>query len=62
MNEEDDMEEIELPPKVCDLFNGDWVFNPVSHPLYKEDQCEFLTTQVTCMRNGRRNSMCQHWR
>ncbi|KAL8162645.1 hypothetical protein V2J09_014134 [Rumex salicifolius] len=60
--EEEEEEEIELPPEDCDLFTGEWVFDNVTHPLYKESECEFLTEQVTCVRNGRRDSIYQNWK
>ncbi|RRT67687.1 hypothetical protein B296_00039029 [Ensete ventricosum] len=49
-------------PESCDLFTGDWVYDEVSYPIYKEPECEFLTEQVTCMRNGRRDDGYQKWR
>lgn len=49
-------------PDTCDLYRGNWVYDEVNAPVYKESQCEFLTEQVTCMRNGRRDDSYQKWR
>ncbi|RCV45271.1 hypothetical protein SEVIR_9G444400v4 [Setaria viridis] len=49
-------------PETCDLYRGNWVYDEVNAPVYKEGECEFLTEQVTCMRNGRRDDSYQKWR
>ncbi|KAL6865060.1 hypothetical protein ACP4OV_016211 [Aristida adscensionis] len=46
----------------CDLYRGRWVFDEARAPVYKESECSFLTEQVTCMRNGRRDDNYQKWR
>ncbi|WOL06877.1 hypothetical protein Cni_G15611 [Canna indica] len=49
-------------PASCDLYTGTWVYDEVTYPIYKEPECEFLTEQVTCLRNGRRDDSFQKWR
>lgn len=53
---------VQLPPDTCDLSAGRWVFDNVSYPLYYEEECRFLTLQVTCGRNGRTDETFQQWR
>lgn len=60
--EEEEEEEVILPPKDCDLFTGKWVLDNSTHPLYKEDECQFLSRQVTCATNGRPDLLYQNWK
>ncbi|CAN6351347.1 unnamed protein product [Urochloa humidicola] len=46
----------------CDLYKGRWVYDEARAPIYKESGCGFLTEQVTCTRNGRRDDDYQKWR
>ncbi|XP_062179962.1 xylan O-acetyltransferase 5-like [Phragmites australis] len=52
----------EEQPGTCDLYRGRWIYDEARAPLYKESGCGFLTEQVTCMRNGRRDDDYQKWR
>lgn len=46
----------------CDYFSGKWVFDNVSHPLYKEKECSFMADQLACERYGRKDLNYQYWR
>ena len=46
----------------CDLFDGKWVFDNQSYPLYKEKECTFMSDQLACEKFGRKDLSYQNWR
>lgn len=46
--------------KRCDFSTGKWVYDQ-SYPLY-DSSCPYLTTAVTCKKNGRPDSDYEKWR
>ncbi|KAG9150687.1 hypothetical protein Leryth_008153 [Lithospermum erythrorhizon] len=46
----------------CNFFEGKWVFDNKSHPLYKESNCSFMFDSFACEKYGRKDFMYQNWR
>ncbi|KAK6120229.1 hypothetical protein DH2020_045920 [Rehmannia glutinosa] len=46
----------------CDFFSGRWVYDDVSYPLYKEEQCSFVEDSFACEKYGRKDLKYQQWR
>lgn len=44
----------------CDFSDGKWVYD-LSYPLY-DSSCPYLSTPVTCQKNGRPDSDYEKWR
>ncbi|KAJ6798573.1 protein trichome birefringence-like 1 [Iris pallida] len=48
--------------ETCDLFSGRWVYDDVSHPLYDEAGCPYMSDQLACTKHGRPDTEYQKWR
>ncbi|XP_042047595.1 protein trichome birefringence-like 34 [Salvia splendens] len=59
---QEDEEEQKVRPAGCDLFSGRWVYDNESYPLYKEEECTFMSDQLACGKFGRSDLNFQHWR
>uniref|UniRef100_A0A7N0VD08 Trichome birefringence-like N-terminal domain-containing protein n=1 Tax=Kalanchoe fedtschenkoi TaxID=63787 RepID=A0A7N0VD08_KALFE len=46
----------------CDWFDGKWVFDEESYPLYREEECSFMSDQLACEKFGRSDLSYRNWR
>ncbi|TQD73136.1 hypothetical protein C1H46_041339 [Malus baccata] len=46
----------------CNVFEGKWLWDNLSHPRYTEESCPYLVKQATCQRKGRPDSYYKNWR
>ena len=45
----------------CNLFTGSWILDQ-SYPIYEPDTCPFIRNELTCLKNGRPDSIYTHYR
>lgn len=48
--------------ETCDYTSGKWDFDNISHPLYNESDCPYMSDQVACQKYGRSDLDYQYWR
>uniref|UniRef100_A0A7N0V0U7 Trichome birefringence-like N-terminal domain-containing protein n=1 Tax=Kalanchoe fedtschenkoi TaxID=63787 RepID=A0A7N0V0U7_KALFE len=46
----------------CNLFEGKWIFDNDSLPLYQEKGCPYMSDQLACEKYGRTDLSYQKWR
>ncbi|CAI9766614.1 unnamed protein product [Fraxinus pennsylvanica] len=46
----------------CNLFSGKWVYDNISYPLYKGNQCSLMEEDFACDKYGRKDLNYQKWR
>ncbi|XP_057523267.1 protein trichome birefringence-like 33 isoform X1 [Amaranthus tricolor] len=49
-------------PENCDIFDGKWVKDRKSEPMYEEWECPYIHPQLTCQEYGRPDKDYQYWR
>ncbi|KAL2924885.1 Protein trichome birefringence-like 30, partial [Bienertia sinuspersici] len=47
--------------KLCDVFDGRWVYMPHEQPSYDPIKCRFLEEKMSCKRNGRPDLAYEKW-
>lgn len=48
--------------KRCDVYDGSWVFDDETYPLYTSDSCPFIDEGFSCGANGRTDQRYMKWR
>ncbi|KAK3229245.1 hypothetical protein Dsin_001126 [Dipteronia sinensis] len=48
--------------KNCDIFTGEWVLDNVTNLFYEKNECKYAGEWLSCLANGRPDSLYQKWR